>query len=543
MGAAGRASGTMGPLCCGWPLPACFTFLGHRKGRPEQSKDKEPALEPEPERRGYAALPELDAACREIRQSCGGKLVLARRRCQVTAKLLPLAVRVAVDLSRKAGPRHAVANTRRLRLALEALGPAFVKLGQAAACREDILSDAVAAEMRKLCDQVAPYPDELARALIREELGAHAPSAIGEAVAAASLGQVYRVTVDGRDYAMKVQRPGLAKKLAMDVLILRGLGRTLRRILRWFCATPLDPVQVVNDWSLTFWDEIDYVKEARAMEDMRMALGGISGLMIPHINWRLTSLRVLTSEWVNGVKVTEDPRCVSTRHINVGVEAFASMILTVGVVHADPHPGNLIIADDGDKVCLLDFGMTLRVPPAHRDAWARCVVHLVRQEHEAVLDDLVDIGFFSSDCPREAILPVMSKIWRQLVESGSDIHKRKKAVQLLYTELMTLVRKFKFSLPDYYVALVRALVTLEGIALAADCEFDIFKSIFPVALRFLSGAGAADSAAIGRALVVSSVKRTSQAIISGLCSRHAASVAVVGATLLASVAWAQAEGR
>lgn len=514
--------------CC--PLPACFAFLCRQKRGP-----KVDTTFVQEERQ----LPELETACRDIRSSCRGRLALTRRRCQVVAKLGPVAVSIARDMNRKLGPRHTEVNTRRLRLALEALGPAFVKLGQAAACREDVLSDVVAKELRKLCDQVEPYPTEDAEALVAEELGSKAPVSLGEVVAAASLGQVYRVRIAGQDYAMKVQRPGLARALAMDVLILRGVGKLVRRILRWKCATPVDPVEVIDNWARTFWSEIDYLNEAKEMESMRMALATINGLVIPPVNWQLTSLRVLTSKWVDGTKVTQDPKCVRTRHIRIGIEAFASMILTVGVVHADPHPGNMIITGEGKQVCLLDFGMTLRVPPTHREAWARVVVHLVRQEHSAVLDGLMDIGFFPRDCPRDEILPVMSKIWRQLVESGSDIRKRKKAVQLLYQEIMQLVKTFKFDLPDYYVALVRALVTLEGIALAADCDFDIFQAIFPVALRFLSGSSAADSAAIGRAVIASGAKRTGQALATGLCSKQVASVALTGA-LLVAVVWAQA---
>lgn len=379
---------------------------------------------------------------------------------------------------------------------------------------------------------------EKQKKMIKQELGADAPSDIGHVVAAASLGQVYRITIDGREYALKVQRPRLVSALARDVVILKGIGKLMRRIARKFCKTAVDPLQVVDSWACTLWDELDYKKEARSMEDMRLALSGISGLVIPRVYWQLSSLRVLTSEWVHGVKVTEDPTCVQTTHINVGVEAFASMILNVGVVHADPHAGNMIITDNGRKVCLLDFGMVVRVPPTHRSAWARCIVHLVQQEHAAVLEDLIAIGFFPEDCPRDDILPVMSKIWRQLVECGSDIKKRKVAVQLLYSEIMTLVRRFQFGLPDYYVALARALVTLEGIALAANCEFDIFQAIFPAAQRFLAASSAADSAALGRALALTAAREARQALLASLSARRAVAV-VLTAFFIGTLVWLQ----
>jgi len=464
-------------------------------------------------------LPELEDACLSVKGHCCS-VTLIHRRLNVMMHLLPVVARIAVDNLRSGGPKHALANTRRLRLALQALGPAFVKLGQAMATREDVLSDQVAAELRKLCDQVAPFDDEEAWSLVLAQLGKEAPETRGTRVAAASLGQVYRLTVGKTEYAMKVQRPGLTRALAMDVVILKGVAKFIRFVVRRVMVSAVDPVQVVDDWAQTLWNELDYNMEARCMDDMRSALSNIRGLLIPRVCHRLTSLRVLTTEWINGEKITENPKCVNSNHISIGVETFAAMILSVGVVHADPHPGNLIISGE-DEVCLLDFGMVCQVPPSHRKAWAQCIVHLVHRDHEAVLDDLILIGFFPRNCPRGEIMPVMSKIWTQLVECGSDIKKRKEAVQMLYGEILTLVRRFEFGLPDYYVALVRALVTLEGIALAADCDFDIFKAIFPCALRFLTESSGADRRALSLALMSSGL--TSCRSISGSLLRSACS--------------------
>jgi len=205
-------------------------------------------------------------------------------------------------------------------------------------------------------------------------------------------------------------------------------------------------------------------------------------------SWGMTSHRVLGTEWIYGIKVTEVPSAIKRRHIAVGVETYAAMILDLGLVHADPHPGNLLITPSGDGVCLLDFGMVIEVPPSHRWAWANCLVNLVRCDYNKVLDNLIDIGFFPEDCPRDVLMPVMSRLWAELVKCGSSTQKRKQVVRTCFDELRTLATKFEFNLPDYYLALVRALLTLEGIALAADCEFDIFQATFPVAVRALASA-------------------------------------------------------
>ncbi|CAE8602665.1 unnamed protein product [Polarella glacialis] len=453
-------------------------------------------------------LQDLATACQEAK--AGKTFSLVRRSATVAGRLLPVIVCGTADALRPGGPRHAARNARRLRLALESLGPAFVKLGQALASREDVLSEEIAAELRKLCDDVPPFPCQDAVQLIREQLGeelALAVQASGKAVAAASLGQVYRVwlpagpinvgaTRSGRhsssgsepmqEFAVKVQRPGLDIALAVDVVILQNVSSLIGRLIAKFCATRLDTVKVLNAWAQTLWHELDYVREADTMDSIREKLcGRVPGLVIPQVSRRFSSQRVLTTSWIEGVKITTDPRQVKNCHILTGVRAYAFMILELGVVHADPHAGNLLLTIPGNEVCLLDFGMVVEVPESHRQAWASCIVHLVQGDYEAVLDSLIQIGFFPGDCPRDEVLPVMSKIWAELVACGSDTQRRKDAVRVCYDEIRILVRTFKFDLPDYYVALVRALLTLEGIALSADCDFDIFQAAFPVALDSL----------------------------------------------------------
>lgn len=430
-------------------------------------------------------LPDLDDACCVVAARGGA---LTRRSVTVIVKLLPVVARILVDhflCSCCRRPWRAAENTRRLRLALEALGPAFVKLGQACAAREDILSDEVAAELRKLCDKVAPFASDLARRLLAQELGSSAPGVPEKPVAAASLGQVYCVSVDGCDYALKVQRPDLTEALALDVVILRRIAKIVRRVVSWFCVASVDVAKVVDGWALTMWHELDYKREAEASEIMRKSfLDKLPTLEIPEVCWRFTSTRVLATRWVHGKQVSRKIQGVVTQeHIRTGVEAFASMILDLGIVHADPHAGNMLVTVPEGKLCLLDFGMVIQVPLSHRKAWAKCFVSMVREDYLATLRSLEDIGFFPQGYNPAEILPIMSVLWKQLVTCGSDIKKRQVAVRECYGEILTLVRRFDFDLPDYYVALARALITLEGIAISADCEFDIFKACFPVALR------------------------------------------------------------
>uniref|UniRef100_A0A7S4Q2V1 ABC1 atypical kinase-like domain-containing protein n=1 Tax=Alexandrium monilatum TaxID=311494 RepID=A0A7S4Q2V1_9DINO len=540
----------MGPGKLGAPGVECFAFLWGRvalaaaarapKGQPdreaddaspEQCREGKPSCTPDPRRK----LEDLEEACRRAASRRGR---LALRVAAVTARLLPIGCCCALDLLRPGGPKRGVKHARKLRVALEALGPAFVKLGQALAAREDVLSEPVAKELRKLCDQVPAFPCGDARRLLAEELGALAPALEGTPVASASLGQVYRITWGQREYAMKVQRPGLAKALAVDLVVLRGLAFVTRRIMGWICATSMDPVQVVRAWSRTLWQELDYTREADFMERMHGALSRVDGLVIPRVCKQLTSVRVLTTEWVHGVSVSKEPRSIQDKHIRVGVETYAAMILDLGMVHADPHAGNMLVTQ-GNDLCLLDFGMVIEIPPKHRTAWAECLVNLVRRDHDATLDSLITIGFFPADCPRAKIMPVMKKIWTELVSCGSNTKKRKNAVKQCYQEICTLALEFEFSLPDYYLALVRALLTLEGLALTADCDFDIFKVAFPVALRLLTASAARDA----QARATSALKASAEQLCSrrGAAAAVAASLVVLGA-VAATVAGVQAVG-
>lgn len=437
--------------------------------------------------------------------------------------MLPVSCCIGVDYFRCGGPRHGVANARRLRLQLEALGPAFVKMGQAVAAREDVLGEHVSAEMRKLCDAVAPFPSELVTRILAEELGAAAPRIDREPVAAASLGQVYRISLDGKDYALKVQRPDLANRIAVDVVILDGFVSFVGRVYSCFAVSSVDFGRITRAWSQTLWYELDYVREARSVDKMRAALlCDVKGLVIPKVYWGLTTTRVLTTDWVNGARITTDLGRIKPHHIKIGVEAFASMVLDIGFVHADPHAGNVLITIPGDEVCLLDFGMTCEVPSSHRTAWAKCLFALVRRDHASVLNSLIEIGFFPPDCPRDRIMQVMPKIWDELVSCGSSTAKRKVAVRNCFKEFNVLAFELEFDMPDYYVALARAMLTLEGIAIAADIDFDIFQQAFPMVRRHLLRQGLLAAEDVGRqarGLASASLQAAGSSL--GCCKRSA----------------------
>jgi predicted unusual protein kinase regulating ubiquinone biosynthesis (AarF/ABC1/UbiB family) len=341
---------------------------------------------------------------------------------------------------------------------------------------------AVCKELARLCDAVPPFPREFAVEVLKEELGEHQLMLPKEPAACASLGQVYCCRIADEEVAVKVQRPGMREALAVDVFLLRSFAMWSTPFVRRRSVS-LNPVKIIDSWAATLWQELDYEHEARTqMEFHARLVPRVRGLVVPKVIWKYCTRRVLTTEWIHGTKVGKSlPRPL----IQVGVQAYAAMVLELGVVHADPHTGNLLVtAKQG--LCLLDYGMVVRVPPHHRKAWAECIVHICRGEYDATLEALIRIGFFPQNCDRARILPTMSRIWREMVAAGSSTEKRSAAVQDCLAEIMRLVRDFEFGLPDYYVALVRAFLTLEGIALQSDSDFDIFAVAFPVAARHLA---------------------------------------------------------
>ena len=269
-----------------------------------------------------------------------------------------------------------------LRKMLTKLGPAFIKIGQALSTRPDLVPPNYLEELTKLQDQLPPFPNEIAFQFIREELGADPDQIYAELsplpIAAASLGQVYKGRLKtGEEVAVKVQRPGLAESIAVDMYILRRIAAWAMQNIK---RVRSNLVAIADELATRIFEETDYNQEGRNAERFAALYGYLPEIYVPKIYWNYTGRRVLTMEWITGTKLTQldeirEQGIDATHLIDVGVQCSLRQLLEHGFFHADPHPGNLLAMPDG-KLAYLDFGMMSEVKPYQRYGLIEAIVHL-----------------------------------------------------------------------------------------------------------------------------------------------------------------------
>jgi predicted unusual protein kinase regulating ubiquinone biosynthesis (AarF/ABC1/UbiB family) len=372
------------------------------------------------------------------------------------------------------------------------LGPAYIKIGQALSTRPDLVPPFYMDELTKLQDKIPPFSNEIAFKFIEEELGDRPESvyaSISEMpIAAASLGQVYRGRLySGETVAIKVQRPGLVEKIAMDLYIMRSLAAWAQAK---FSKIRSDLVSIVDEFASRIFEEMDYENEGRNAERFADLYGYIPEIYIPKIHWQYTARRVLTMEWIEGTKLTDieevKAKGVDAKHlVNVGVQCSLRQLLEHGFFHADPHPGNLLATPDG-KLAYLDFGMMSQVKPYQRYGLIEAVVHLVNRDYEGLTRDYVKLEFLTPDTDLTPIMPALAEVFNTAFEAGgnsvADLD-----FKSVTDRLSGVMYEFPFRVPAYYALIVRSLVTLEGIATTIDPDFKVLSEAYPyVAKRLLT---------------------------------------------------------
>ncbi|KAL8137943.1 hypothetical protein V2J09_003944 [Rumex salicifolius] len=393
---------------------------------------------------------------------------------------------LALDAINKKLKENEVARAIELRDIVTSLGPAYIKLGQALSIRPDILSPAAMTELQKLCDKVPSFPDDIAMALIEEELGTSWQNIYSELspspIAAASLGQVYkgRLKENGDLVAVKVQRPFVLETVTVDLYIIRNLGLVLRK----FPQISVDVVGLVDEWAARFFEELDYVTEGENgnifAEMMRKDLPQV---VVPKTYQKYTSRKVLTTGWIEGEKLSQSTADDVGDLVNVGVICYLKQLLDTGFFHADPHPGNLIRTPDG-KLAILDFGLVTKLTDDQKYGMIEAIAHLIHRDYDAIVKDFVKLGFIPEGVNLEPILPVLAKVFDQALEGGGA---KNINFQELASDLAQITFDYPFRIPPYFALIIRAIGVLEGIALVGNPEFAIVDEAYPyIAQRLLT---------------------------------------------------------
>lgn len=370
----------------------------------------------------------------------------------------------------------------RVRMALEELGPTFIKLGQALSMRPDLVSVDLVNELAKLQDRVPPFPFTEVRSIVESEFNRSLPELFDHfedvPLASASIGQVHKARLrDGREAAVKVQRPGLQQQVAVDIGIMYHLASMMEGRIEEFSF--IRPAQIVEEFARTIARELDYNIEADHMERFASDFAGDPTLHIPKAYRDLTTRRVLTMEFIDGIKISDiasldRAQIDKTLIIRRGATILLKQIFDHGFFHADPHSGNIYILPD-QVIAMLDFGMVGSVDQESREDFVDLINSVIHQNALMVTRKLLKITFWE-------IRPDTRLLEKEVAGFiGKYFYKVLKDLDIgqLLQDLLHLVSRFRLRVPPDIFLMMKALATIEGIARQLDPDFDMIKQTTP----------------------------------------------------------------
>jgi aarF domain-containing kinase len=401
------------------------------------------------------------------------------------------------------------------------LGPTFVKLAQTASMRPDLVGEEYSKSLAKLQDAVQPFGNAEAYSILESELGKPIldvfESLSEDPLASASMGQVYRGTLrveyGGKQVAVKIRRPGVYDTIKTDI----GLLRTTVGIFQKLAGVTRDLRVLVDDLGQGLLGECDFRNEVRNSQNFLKAHKSLTFITIPSPLEDLCTDRVLISEWIDGkspLQLVEEGSNTDGKVLNLvrmGIQCSLSQLLVTGCMHGDPHSGNLLLTEDG-RLCYLDFGLLVYVPPSERSAMMAALVHLGLGEWDRLVGDLEKLELLKPGTDKVALAKDLKKEFTEVMMMGESSDKdscdvdleledevQEAALQLPLLSLQTtklsfstligvlfkLAFKYKFLLPSFFPLVVRSVSSLEGVALSVDPEFKLVAAGMPVVLNQL----------------------------------------------------------
>jgi ubiquinone biosynthesis protein len=409
----------------------------------------------------------------------------------LTSLLAPLGLERLAPFRRpepESGARSAPSRPEHLRLALEELGATFVKLGQIASTRSDLLPPDYQAELAKLQDRAPPVSTEAVRAAVAAGLGRPVEAVFtrfeAQPLAAASIGQVHAATLpDGTEVAVKVRRPGVVEEVEQDLVIFEHLAAAASR--RWEPAARYDLEGLAQEFGETLRAELDYRREARNAERIANDFAGDPRLHVPRVYWAQTAGGVLTLERLRGIKIDDVAALDAARIDRPALAARAAgvvleMVFEHGFFHADPHPGNLFVEPDG-RIGLLDFGMVGTLDETTRAQLADVLLAVAAGDGESLADALLALGVVQGTIDR----PRLERDLERLVARYRGQPLGEIPLRRLLAEALDVVRRHRLQLPAGLALLAKTVAMYEALGARLDPTFRLTAVLAPYAERLL----------------------------------------------------------
>lgn len=382
---------------------------------------------------------------------------------------------------RSPDPKKSLTVSARLRMAFEELGPTFIKLGQIISTRSFIFPEEMITELSRLQDEAKPVPFAQIETLLQKEL----PDTVGQMIlldpgpiASASIAQVYRATLPGgQSVVVKIQRPGIESIIKTDMDILHDLAVMAERHIPE--SKQFNPVTMVYELNRALRQELDFVNEARNIDIFRHNFENFPGVHVPRVYWDYTSARVVTMEFIDGIKISEREKLLQAgidlkKLVQTGANFILKQIFEDGFFHADPHPGNLLVTRD-QILAPVDFGIMGRLDEWLMNEMAEISLATIRKDVNMILRSLINLGVLAETVDTNSL---RQDIYELLLRYYG-IPLKNISMKSAFSEILDIFSRHRLQAPANFLLLARTLGSYEDIGRKLDPDFNIIEEIKP----------------------------------------------------------------